>query len=195
MAGPLGGVTPTARAISRQRGRAQHPFLGAGATVRGLSCKAGPFIFVLVSRGRLTGAAICSRPAIGEDPEDVRSSSSGCPESEALPLDPGYQSTMTCPVPALLGRECVHGWARVGSWLEMMLWHWSTKRQHWPPKVWHWSTKRQHWLPKVWHWSTEWQRWLPKGWNWPHRVAALAAQGVTLAPHSGSIGCVRSGIG
>jgi hypothetical protein len=34
-AGPLSVVIPSARAMSRQRGRAQHPFLGAGATVQG----------------------------------------------------------------------------------------------------------------------------------------------------------------
>jgi hypothetical protein len=31
MAGPLTDVLPAARAIARQRGRAPHPFLGAGA--------------------------------------------------------------------------------------------------------------------------------------------------------------------
>ena len=35
MAGPLTGVMPAARALSRQGGWAQHPFLGAGATVQG----------------------------------------------------------------------------------------------------------------------------------------------------------------
>jgi hypothetical protein len=35
MAGPLTGEMAAARAMSRQRGLAQHPFLGAGATVQG----------------------------------------------------------------------------------------------------------------------------------------------------------------
>jgi hypothetical protein len=35
MAGPLTSVMPAARALSRQRGWAQHPFLGAGAIVPG----------------------------------------------------------------------------------------------------------------------------------------------------------------
>jgi hypothetical protein len=34
-AGPLTGGMPAARALSRQRGWAQHPCLGAGATVQG----------------------------------------------------------------------------------------------------------------------------------------------------------------
>jgi hypothetical protein len=34
-AGPLTSEMPAFRALSRQRGRAQHPFLGAGATVQG----------------------------------------------------------------------------------------------------------------------------------------------------------------
>jgi hypothetical protein len=35
MAGPLTGEMAAARALSLQRGRAQHPFLGAGATAQG----------------------------------------------------------------------------------------------------------------------------------------------------------------
>jgi hypothetical protein len=47
MAGPLTGATPAARAMSRQRGWAQHPFWGLVLQCRGLSCMAGPLTGVM----------------------------------------------------------------------------------------------------------------------------------------------------
>jgi hypothetical protein len=131
MAGPLTGVMPAARAWSRQRGWAQHPFLGA------------------LSRKR----CFWILGAVNHD----------------------------LPCPGSVYRECVHGWAWVGSWLEMLPWHWSTSDSIGclrggigPPSGSIGPAGWQHWLPKVWHWSTEWQHWLSKVWHWPHRVAVLA---------------------
>jgi hypothetical protein len=54
MAGPLTGATPAARALSRQRGRAQHPFWGLVLQCRGLSCMAGPLTGVMPAARAMT---------------------------------------------------------------------------------------------------------------------------------------------
>jgi hypothetical protein len=141
MAGPLTGVNPAARALSRQRGRAQHPFLGAGA---GLSCMAGPLTGEMAAARTMSrqrglaqhpflgaGATVQGTQLHGWSPRwcDAQHPCMGALSRRRYPGILGAVNH-DLPCPGSVCRECVHGWAWVGSWLEMMPWHWSTKRQH-----------------------------------------------------------------
>ena len=66
MAGPLTGATPAARAMSRQRGMAQHPFWGLVLQCRGLSGMAGPLTGVMpAARAMSRQRGMAQHPFLG----------------------------------------------------------------------------------------------------------------------------------
>jgi hypothetical protein len=112
MAGPLTGVIPAARAMSRQRGRAQHPFLGAGATVQVTQLHSGfcSFDYGIERTAYPLGQPTHARPS--------GKTLKACDRRPLCALNFGGVSPRSwvavnhdLPCPGSVCRECVHGWA------------------------------------------------------------------------------------